>query len=153
VAGGSWRERAERIATRLEMPLLLPTARNRRLVEALALLDERVRRMIADRRRAGGGTDLLAVLLAAQADGGERMTDRQLRDEILTLFVAGHETTATALAWGLYLVARTPSVRARLEEEIAALDPRPLTHQDLPRLPFTAKVFKEALRMYPPVPL
>jgi cytochrome P450 len=135
----------------LARPLLWPTSRNRRLRAALRVLDERVARMIDERRARGAErADLLARLLSA---GGAEMSDRQLRDEILTLFVAGHETTATALTWAFYLLARHPDVQARLEREVAGLDGRTPGLADLPRLPLALRVFKESLRLYPPVPL
>ena len=114
--------------------------------------------MIEERQGVGPGArerqDLLSHLLHAHdEEGGERMSDRQLRDEILTLFVAGHETTATALAWALYLLARHPDVEAALRAEIGRLGDRAPTTADLPRLALATRVFKESLRMYPPVPI
>ena len=146
-----------RAADVLSLPIRLPTRRNRKLAAALAIIDRRVERMIAERRAARTPQrDLLSQLLTARADGdgrGEAMSDRQLRDEIVTLFVAGHETTATALAWALYLLGRSPEAYARLEAEVAALGGEPATAADLPRLGFAQQVFKEALRLYPPVPV
>ena len=79
------------------------------------------------------------------------MTDKQVRDEILTLFVAGHETTANGLAWALYLLARNPEAYARARAAVDALGGRPATLADLERLEYLSCVFKEALRLYPPV--
>src|SRR6185503_11688961 len=105
----------ERVLTRLEAPVLWPTRRNRELKAAIASLDLRVQRMIDERRAtAAHSPDLLSHLLDAQdEDDGGHMTDKQVRDEILTLFVAGHETTANGLAWSLYLLARHPEAYAR----------------------------------------
>ena len=108
--------------------------------------------MIDDRRSsAARHEDLLARLIEARdADSGEAMSDRQVRDEVLTLFVAGHETTATALAWTLYSACRTPAVLAQMHAEADAVGDSP-TLADLPRLGLCLRAFKEALRLYPPV--
>jgi cytochrome P450 len=141
-----------RLAGRLTVPILWPGARTRRLRVAVALLDARVARMIADRRaRSEGRPDLLSLLLSARdEETGAAMPDRQVRDEVLTLFVAGHETTATGLSWALWLLARHPDVYAALRAEVDALGRVP-TADDLRRLPLATRVFKEALRLYPPV--
>jgi cytochrome P450 len=146
-------ERARGAADRLHGPLFYFTGEDRRLAEAIALLDERVQRMIDQRRAGEPRPDLLGRLLQARdEDNGARMSDRQVRDEILTLFVAGHETTATALAWCLYLLARHPEIHAAARAEADALG-RPPRYEDLPKLRLAAKVFKEALRMYTPFPM
>ncbi len=140
-----------RAAERLRAPLVSVGARGRVLRDAIAILDDRVARMIRERReREGDPDDLLSRLLAARGDDGAPMSDTQVRDEILTLFVAGHETTATALAWTLYELARHPTIQAAVESEIDALG-HPPTAADLPNLPLTLRVFKETLRLYPPV--
>jgi cytochrome P450 len=149
------RRHLERVLTRLEAPILWPTRRNRELRRAIAELDSLVQRMIDDRRAAGSASasdDLLSRLLDAQdEDDGGHMTDKQVRDEILTLFVAGHETTANGLAWSLYLLARHPQVYARARAAVDSLGGRAATLADLDRLEFLGRVFKEALRLYPPV--
>jgi cytochrome P450 len=150
----SLRLRAEALFERLLSPIRLPGAETRRIEAALATIDRRVDRMIADRRASRAPRpDLLSLLLAAQDEGG-RMSDKQVRDEIVTLFVAGHETTATALAWSLYLLARSPEAYARIRAEARAL-PGPPTRSvcasDLGSLPYGLQVFKEAMRLYPPV--
>ena len=146
------RARLTRLITRLEAPVLIPGEESRALQEAIDLLNRRVQRMIDDRRAAGlTRPDLMTRLLAARDEGdGLAMSDQQVRDEILTLFVAGHETTATALAWSFYLLARHPEVYARVQAEADALGHAP-TADDLPRLAYTGRVFKEVLRLYPPV--
>jgi cytochrome P450 len=136
----------------LDKALLLPGERSRRLREAVAFLDRRVERMIADRRASSlDRSDLLTALLVARDDDGARMSDKQVRDEILTLFVAGHETTATGLAWSLYLLVKHPEALARVRAEVDALGGRDVGFADLPGLSYTLQVFKESLRIYPPI--
>jgi cytochrome P450 len=142
------------LSGRLDAPILWPTARNRELRRALQVVEEQVHRLIAERR---GGEDahpdLMSRLLKAHAGEGEAtLSDTQVRDEIVTLFVAGHETTATALAWTFHLLGRHPEIYARLCEEIEAFGPAVPTAEDLPRLGYAQRVFKEALRRFPPVP-
>ena len=79
------------------------------------------------------------------------MSDKQVRDEVVTLFVAGHETTAAALAWSMYLLAQHPDALARAREEALSLGGRAPTFEDLPKLGYCLRVFKEAMRLYPPV--
>ncbi|MBL8721101.1 MAG: cytochrome P450 [Myxococcales bacterium] len=132
-------------------PVVLWGPRGRALAGSIAFLDAHVQRMIDDRRRTlgTGRTDLLSRLIEAHDEGGT-MDDRQVRDEVLTLFVAGHETTATGLAWTLYLAARDPAVYAAMEREADSIDDPP-TVADLPRLEVIGRAFREALRLYPPV--
>jgi cytochrome P450 len=135
------------------MPPFVPTRRNRESRKAIARLDAIIYRLIAERRRQPGDRgDVLSMLLAAQDEDGSVMTDRQIRDEAMTLFLAGHETTANALVWALYLLARNPEARERAEAETAALAGRgkPLTFEDLRQLPYTLAVLKETMRLYPP---
>jgi cytochrome P450 len=135
----------------LRAPLLLPGAYGRRLGEAIGRLDRKIQSMIDERRAAKNPPDdLLTRLLRARDEDGSRMDDRQVRDEAVTLFVAGHETTATALTWALYELAREPGVRSKLIEEADALR----SENDLrepARMAYAIKVFKEAMRLYPPV--
>lgn len=143
----------ERVTTRLEAPILLPTHNDREMHSAIALLDARVQRMIDERRVASAPSeDLLTHLLRARdEDDGAGMSDKQVRDEILTLFVAGHETTANGLAWSIYLLARHPEAYARARAAVDALGGRAPTLADVDQLDYLTRVFKEALRMYPPV--
>jgi cytochrome P450 len=131
----------------------LPLERNRRFRDAVRTLDAIVYGII-ERRRAAPDEDrgdLLAMLLAARDEDGSRMTDQQVRDEAMTLFLAGHETTANALSWALLLLSRNPEVDARLGDEVAsALGGRTPTLSDLPRLAYVEHVVTEALRLYPP---
>src|SRR5690606_5459592 len=125
--------------------------RNRGLTAAVRRIDSLIFRMIAERRRGQPRDDLLGTLLAALDDGGTGMTDRQLRDESITLFLAGHETTALALAHTLYLVSKYPEVERRLAAEIdEVLGSRLPTMADVGRLRYTDQVIKEGMRLYPP---
>ena len=132
----------------------LPTPAARRFVRARARLDARVYRMLSERRSSGvDRQDLLSMLLVAQdVEGdGAAMNDRQLRDEIVTIFLAGHETTASALTWSWALLAQHPEAEARLHAELdSVLGGRVPIVEDLPRLPYTTGVFAETLRLYPP---
>lgn len=143
----------ERAAARLGDPILWPTQRSRELRRAIELLDASVSRMIEKRRSAEHpANDLLTHLLRARdQDDGSVMDDKQLRDEILTLFVAGHETTANGLAWSIYLLSRHPEAYARARSAVDALGGGRPTLADLERLDYLTCVFKEALRLYPPV--
>jgi cytochrome P450 len=135
----------DQLASVIPIPPAIPTADNRRYGRAVARLDDVVYRIIRERKAQGGDRgDVLSTLL----EGGA-MTDRQVRDEAMTLFSAGHETTANALAWTFDLLGRNPAVRARMEEELDAL-PGPPAYDDLKRLPYTLAVVKEAMRIYPP---
>jgi cytochrome P450 len=138
----------------LPVPPAVPTPRNLRTRRARAKLDAIVYRIIAARRASPGDRgDVLSMLLAARDEDGTTMTDEQVRDEAMTLFLAGHETTANALAWAIYLLARDPAVRARAEQEVAGLVGRkePVGYDDLKALPYTLAVLKETMRLYPPV--
>lgn len=133
-------------------PPFVPTPGNLRQKRAVGRLDETVFRMIADRRAKGGDRgDVLSMLLAAQDEDGTRMNDKQVRDEAMTLFLAGHETTANGLAWSLHLLAMHPEIREKAEREIESVcGGKTPTLADLKRLPFVLQIFKEAMRLYPP---
>jgi cytochrome P450 len=133
------------------VPDWVPTPGNRRMNAAIARLDGLVYRIIEGRRRAPDQReDLLAMLLAAAHEDGTRLSDRQLRDEVITLLVAGHETTSLTLTWAAYLLARHPQPDATLQQELASvLHGRPPKLEDLPRLRFTEHVISETLRLYP----
>lgn len=116
-------------------------------------LDQIIYRLIAERQRdsADRGDFLSLLLLARDAETGETMSSQQAHDECLTLLLAGHETTAVALSWTFYLLARHPAVAERLRDELrATLAGRAPTIDDLPALPYTRMVIDEALRLYPP---
>jgi cytochrome P450 len=136
------------------VPRFVPTPARRRSRRAVARLDEIVYGIIAARRASGEDRgDLLSLLLAAQdADDGSRMNDRQVRDEIMTLFLAGHETTAVALSWAWYLLAQHPEAEAALMDELrSVLGGRLPTVADLPKLRYAEMVVTETMRLYPPV--
>ena len=148
------RQTIERISSLFDLPLWVPTSRNRELVRALHVFDRLIYGQLEARRRAEDpGQDLLGMLLAARdPETGEGMTDAQLRDEIVTMFVAGHETTANALAWSFYLLAQHPQAEGRARAEVdAALAGRAATLADLPGLGYLKQVAQEAMRLYPPV--
>jgi cytochrome P450 len=131
----------------------LPTPNRVRFNRAVKKLDAIMYGVIERRRRSGAGetNDLLSMLLHAQDDDGTRMSDKQLRDECMTLFLAGHETTALNLSWTWLLLSRHPQVDAKLARELdEVLGDRPATFADLPNLPYTSHVIAESLRMYPP---
>jgi cytochrome P450 len=133
-------------------PKWLPTPRNIQTTLAIRRLDKIVYRMIAERRTSGRDAgDLLSMLLAAQDEDGSRMDDKQLRDEALTLFLAGYETTANLLAWTWWLLATHPEVEKKLHQELhAILAGRSPTMDDLPRLRYAEHILTESLRLYPP---
>jgi len=129
----------------------LPLPYVRRFDKARARLDATIYGLIRERRKSGQDTgDLLSMLLLAQ-DEDDRMSDQQVRDEALTLFLAGHETTANALTWTWYLLSQHPEVERRLHSEIdSVLEGRAPELSDVPQLRYTEMVLSEALRMYPP---
>lgn len=132
----------------------LPLPSTRRFTRAKDALDAIIYRIIAERRRDGRDRgDLLSMLLSAQDDEGDGsgMTDRQLRDEVITLFLAGHETTANALAFAWLLLARHPDAAASLHAEVdRVLGDRVPTLDDLAAMPYTRAVVAETMRLYPP---
>jgi cytochrome P450 len=144
----------ERIDAAIPLPDFVPTRAMRRLKRARAELDTILYRAIAERRARPDAArdDLLSLLLAARdEDDGRGMTDEQLRDEAMTLFVAGFETTAITLSWIVHLLAAHPEIQARLRAEVvAALGANLPTANDLPRLGAVENVVNEALRLYPP---
>lgn len=132
----------------------LPLPSNVRWLKAKERLDSTIHRIIEEHRATGVDRgDLLSMLLLAQdeeGDGGS-MSDAQLRDEAMTLFVAGHETTANALTWTWYLLSQHPEVEAKLHEEIdSVLSGKVPTADDVPKLRYTEMVFAESMRLYPP---
>ncbi|MEJ2262750.1 MAG: cytochrome P450 [Anaerolineales bacterium] len=136
-------------------PLSVPTQRNRRFKEAMRRLDQAVYAIIQQRRPKSlpnAQVDLLSILLQARDEKtGEAMDDRQLRDEVITLIIAGHETVASALTWTWHLLSDHPEIEEKMHEELTrVLSGRIPTSADLPQLSFTRMVFQEALRLYPP---
>lgn len=134
-------------------PDWLPTRPNRRMKAAVARLDKLIQGFIDDRRRSGEDKgDLLSMLLLARdEDGTGQMTDKQVRDEAITLFGAGHETTANALTWTWYCLSQHPAVERKLHDELdSVVGGRAPRLEDLPNLRYTEMIIKEAMRLYPP---
>jgi len=121
-------------------PTILPTPYARRFRAAVAALDRFVAALVARRRRTRGGDDFLSLLVGATDAAGQPLSDRQVRDEVVTMFLAGHETGAASLSWALYLLAQHPAVARRLGEQLAADGGTTLLDQ----------VMREGLRLYPP---
>jgi cytochrome P450 len=139
----------------LSAPLWIPTRHNRAYRRAKLLLHSVVQGIIESRRGRGpAANDLLDFLLTARdEEAGTGMSDAQLRDEVLTLLFAGHDTTASGVSWAWYLLSRHPDIQEALHDEAAAhLTGRAPTAEDLPHLPLATAVFEEALRLYPPAP-
>jgi len=133
-------------------PYNWPLPRNRRTQRAVQTLRTRIQRFIDERRsNPTERNDFLSILLQARDDDGSPMSDEQLMAECLTLFGAGHETTATALTWTWYLLCQHPEVYQKVQQEVdRVLQGRTPTYADLAQLPYCLQVFKEALRLYPP---
>lgn len=131
--------------------LKLPTLKRRRYLRGVRALDEIVYGIIHARRASDMGNDLLSDLLRAQDTDGSAMTDQQLRDEVMTMLLAGHETTALALSWAWFLLASHPDAQEKLHHEVdQVLAGRLPTAADAALLPFTNNVVKETIRLYPP---
>ena len=130
----------------------LPTSTHRRFNRDANEIDEIVYRLIAERRqnRSDQG-DLLSMLLQAHDEDGSQMSDKQLRDEVMTLFLAGHETTALTLSWAWYLLAQNPATEKAFHQELDdVLGDRLPTMDDLPQLKYCEMIAKESMRLYPP---
>lgn len=141
---------------RLTLPLggtweRLPFPSSRRFANAIAVLNNVTREIVEQRLQSGEqGEDVLGLLLASQSNGAG-LTDEQVREEAITLLLAGHETTANLLSWTWYLLSEHPEIEARVHAEIdQALAGRRPTVADLPRMPYAEKVLLETLRLYPP---
>ncbi len=150
VLGHTYR-RLERI---IDPPLWVPTPGNLRFRRALRAIDTIVYRIIGERSRsAEAPVDLLSILLAQRdEETGKGMSSEQVRNETITLLLAGHETTANALTWTWYLLSKYPEAARRVREEaVSVLGERPPTFADLPRLHWTTAVVQEAMRLYPPI--
>jgi cytochrome P450 len=152
---GAIRTGAEAFLTLLKRSLLpewLPTASNRRVRRSIRDLDAIVYELIAARRAAGGeGDDVLSLLVMGRDENGAPLSDREVRDEAITLLLAGHETTALALAWLWHVLANHAEVQERVAAEVAAvLGGRLPTAADRNRLPYVRQVVQESMRLYPP---
>jgi len=135
------------------LPENVPTPGNLRSRKVIQRLDAIAYELIRQRRETGQDTgDLLSMLLHTQYEDGSQITDQQVRDEVMTILLAGHDTTALAMTWMLYLLSQHPEVEAKLVTELqTVLNGRDPTFADLPQLRYTDSVVKEALRLYPPV--
>jgi cytochrome P450 len=133
-------------------PLSVPTRRNREYRAALASIHGIIDRIIAGRRREPVPVpDLLTMLMAARDESGAAMSDKQLRDEVITLLTAGHETTTLALAWTCFLLGTRPEVVERMTSEAAFLNGRTPAYEDLMKLRYSRMAVEESMRLYPPV--
>lgn len=137
----------------IDMPRWWPSRSNKRKLAAIGDIDAIIARIIAERKRSGEDHgDLLSMLVLARDDRGAAMTDTQLRDEAMTLFFAGHETTAHALTWIWYLLGEHPEVVSKLTEELdRVLAGEPASVARLPELPYLDAVVKEGMRLLPSV--
>jgi cytochrome P450 len=149
----SMRQMMDAMVRLVPTPPKVPTPGNLRLARAVRRLDEIVYGIIRERRVSGVDRgDMLGMLLATRdADDGTGLGDREVRDQAMTILLAGHETTANALAWTFYLLGRHVDVRDKVEHEVdTVLGGRAATTADLPNLPYTLSVIKESMRLYPP---
>lgn len=144
------------LANGVRLPEWVPTPRNRRFTEAARVLEDLVDGILGERRDSTADRgDLLSMLMAVKdEETGAGMSSTQLRDEVMTLVLAGHETTANTLVWTFHLLAENPDVERRLVAELAAVlgtgaGARAPTIEDLARMPYTANVVKESMRLYP----
>src|SRR5215813_6210641 len=136
----------------LFVPHWVPTPTNLRIKREIAFIENILYRIINERRASGRDAgDLLSMLLHVQDEDGSRMTDKQLRDETITLFLAGHETTANAISWTFWLLARNPDIEKKFHEELAGiLAGRAPGVEDIPKLLYTSQILTESMRLYPP---
>jgi cytochrome P450 len=146
------RHEMDRLRQPIRLPRIWSTPEQRRVEEAYEFLDSLVYRIIAERRaRREQGSDLLSMLIHATDEDGSQMNPKQLRDETMTLFLAGHETTALALAWTWYLLGENARTELCLHEELArVLGGRAPVLEDIERLPYLTALIRESLRLYPP---
>jgi cytochrome P450 len=148
------RHQLGRFRSPVRVPQKWPTPANKRATREVEFLDSLVYRMIAERKKQGDTAhngNLLSMLMAAMDEDGTQMTPKQLRDEMMTLFLAGHETTALTLAWTWYLLSQNPAAESCLHEELrSALGGRAPQVPDFARLPYLHAVVSEVLRLYPP---
>ncbi|MFJ8041798.1 cytochrome P450 [Kitasatospora sp. NPDC096147] len=154
---GAMAEAAHEIGVELRGPGVLlpgwvPTPARRRIRRAVGVIDTELGELVRERAREGSADDLVGRLLAARDTEGRALTPREVRDEAVTLWAGGHETTATALTWAWCLLARSPDARDALHREVdEVLGGRAPEHADHDRLPWTRRVVEETLRLHPPV--
>ncbi len=137
-------------ANPLRFPLSVPTPGNLRTRAAVAHIRERTVQLLEQGRRRGDMGDILSMLLLAKDEDGSCLTEEELRDQTLLLYLAGHETSSNTLSWVFLVLAQHPEVQARLHAEVdAVLGGRPPTYADLARMPYVVQVLKETMRLYP----
>jgi cytochrome P450 len=140
-----------RVANPLMLPLVVPTEYNKRVRGAISLLRGRARQLMVDGQQRGDKGDVLSMLILSKDENGQGMSEDELVDQILTLYMAGLETTANGLSFLWMNLATNPEVQARLHAEVdSVLGGRAPVYQDLAKLPFTLQVVKESFRLYPP---
>ncbi|PKG23837.1 cytochrome P450 [Niallia nealsonii] len=142
-----------RMRSLIQLPLWVPTKRNRDSKKAIRSLDHIIAEIIQKRRNdPAKHEDMLGIIMDARDDiDGLGMSDKQVRDELMTIFIAGHETTANALSWTLYLLSQHPEVEAKMYEEInRVIGSRPPTPDDFMKLTYTQNIMWESMRLYPP---
>jgi cytochrome P450 len=147
---------SERIATPMGvLKAAFPLLPDPQWRKSLRVLDDLIGEIIREHETGAlPDDDLLGQLMRAKDEAGERLSREQLRDEVLTLFIAGHETTAIALSWAWYEAARDHTIQARMQEEVARVcGERTPAYADLPKLRYCRQVFQESLRLYPPIPV
>lgn len=145
---------AENYTSPIKLPSFIPTPRNKKFRKSLQVLNDIVTKFISERRKSTKRPDdlLTRLMEATDPEDGKHLTDSEIRDEIMTMFLAGHETTANSLAWTWYLLAKSPEVEDRLYQEAATHLPQGTpSRDDILKLKYTNQVFDEALRLYPPV--
>lgn len=141
----------EHVQSLVRIPPSWPTPKNRRMHDAKKTFDDLVFRLIEEREKEGPKEDLLSMLMDARDEDGGRMSKQNLRDELLTIVIAGHETTANALSFAIFLLSQHPAVFRKLAAEVAeVLGDRPPTLADVPKLRYATMVIEEAMRLYPP---
>ncbi|MGH4018582.1 MAG: cytochrome P450 [Pseudonocardiaceae bacterium] len=145
---------SEKLVFSFFLPMSIPRPGHRRFTAALAVVNELVSKIITSRRHVTDAADLLSILfLARDEETGEGMSDGQIRDEVMSILMAGYESTAAAMAWTWYLLSQHPDVERELQAELSGvLDGRVPTVADLPNLRYTRMVIDETLRLYPPFP-
>ncbi|WP_017317765.1 cytochrome P450 [Mastigocladopsis repens] len=142
---------SERTWALIKMPVNLPTPKNLRFKQAIRTVETNIYRIIRERKQSGSDVDdMLAMMLNARDELGETMSEQQLRDEMVTMFAAGFETSGTSLSWIWYLLSQHPKVEQKLHEELdTVLGGRTPTFEDLPNLKYTKMIVEEGMRVYP----
>ena len=134
------------------VPVTWPTPANKKFHTALKNMDQMIYKIIeAKKNESSPSDDLLSKLMARGAEGNSNLNPKELRDEVMTIFLAGHETSANVLNWTFYMLAKHQEIQSRVFDEIALLEGGELVYEDLHKLQYTAQVLNESMRLYPPV--